>query len=275
MVRLSRDHLMQAALAGQPLDAVVIDCHAHLGAYHNFTVPDHAPMDLVREMDRYGIQQAWLSHFAAIGPDSQWGNDRLVEACRAHPGRLVGYVAVNPNQPGQIRSELERCLDADCVRGIKLHPAHHQYPVDGPAYRTMLALAHERRCFVLSHSWGSSALLAELSDQFCDAIFVVAHTPWLVARGQQGWLSLAVHRENVYLDTATSWTLHGLLEMIVGEVGAGKVLFGSDMPFFSVGVQIGTIVFARISEQEKRLILGLNMRRLIAESKHSLDASGA
>ena len=272
---VSGDHLMQAALAGQPLDAVVIDCHAHLGAFHNFTVPDHAPMDLVREMDRYGIQQAWLSHFAAIGPDSQWGNDQLLEACRAHPGRLIGYVAINPNQPGRIRSELERCLDTDFVRGIKFHPAHHEYPVDGPAYRTALALAHERGCIVLSHSWGSPALLAELSSEFSAAIFVVAHTPWLVARGQPGWLSLAVQRENVYLDTATSWTLRGLLEMIVDEVGAGKVLFGSDMPFFSVGVQIGTIVFARISEQEKHLILGLNMRRLIAESRHSLDASGA
>ena len=56
-----------------------------------------------------------------------------------------------------------------------------------------------------------------------------------------------------------------MLERFVKEVGADKVLFGSDIPFLEPAAEIAKIVYARISESDKKKILGLNMKRLLEE----------
>ncbi len=51
--------------------------------------------------------------------DCRYGNDRLLDFQREHPGRIRGYVAVNPNYTDDALSEIRRCLDAGMI-GIKL-----------------------------------------------------------------------------------------------------------------------------------------------------------
>jgi predicted TIM-barrel fold metal-dependent hydrolase len=46
--------------------------------------------------------------------------------------------------------------------------------------------------------------------------------------------------------------------------GADRLLFGSDMSDLPVGWGLGHIMYARISEADKRKILGENLQRLMA-----------
>jgi predicted TIM-barrel fold metal-dependent hydrolase len=46
-------------------------------------------------------------------------------------------------------------------------------------------------------------------------------------------------------------------------VGSKKILFGSDMPYFETRSTIGRIAMGKISEDEKKDILGLNMKRIL------------
>ncbi len=49
---------------------------------------------------------------------------------------------------------------------------------------------------------------------------------------------------------------------MVHEAGADRVLFGTDLPFLDPRPQLGRVAFAKISDDEKRLILGLNASRI-------------
>jgi len=55
----------------------------------------------------------------------------------------------------------------------------------------------------------------------------------------------------------------GLIEHLVSEIGADQVFFGSDVPLYGMRYCVGSILFARIAEDDKRKILGLNMQRLL------------
>jgi hypothetical protein len=55
--------------------------------------------------------------------------------------------------------------------------------------------------------------------------------------------------------------------MLTEKVGADKILFGSDMPFVNANAQIGKILYARISDEDKRKILGLNMANILRNWK--------
>jgi predicted TIM-barrel fold metal-dependent hydrolase len=76
------------------------------------------------------------------------------------------------------------------------------------------------------------------------------------------YVKLGKKRPNIYLDQATSQAGYGWIERFVREVGAEKILFGSDMPFISAPQQIGKVLYARISDADKRKILGENAKRI-------------
>ena len=62
----------------------------------------------------------------------------------------------------------------------------------------------------------------------------------------------------------------GFTEMAVRELGAERVLYGSDAGGRSFASQLAKVYGARISRDDKRLILGGNLKRLltpILESK--------
>ena len=56
---------------------------------------------------------------------------------------------------------------------------------------------------------------------------------------------------------------HGAIENSVRKAGAGRVLFGTDMALLDARHQIGKVVTADISDDDKRKILGLNAIELL------------
>ena len=68
---------------------------------------------------------------------------------------------------------------------------------------------------------------------------------------------------NVYLETCSSFRSPGVIERLVMEAGADRVIFGSDTPLMGPRCQIGKILTAKISDQEKRLIIGENACRIL------------
>jgi len=57
-------------------------------------------------------------------------------------------------------------------------------------------------------------------------------------------------------------------EEVVDAIGADRFLFGTDLLDLPIGWGLGPILFARISPEEKRLILRENLKRIL--SKYSL-----
>ena len=262
--------LHRLALAGRPVGrevgAHVVDAHCHLGPGGRFVQPLSAAGDLVRTMDRIGIEQACVFPTLAITLDMVGGNSMALAAAREFPGRLLAYVSVDPNRPlAAIEDELRRCFDAG-ARGIKLHTQLANHPFDGPGYGPAFAFAHEHRLPLISHGTGTPDTLRGAARRFPEAHFIVAHAgasgPPAGAAG--GVHAVAREEPNVYLDLASSVGRFGSFVASVEAAGAGKHVFGSDMPWMCQSHQIGRVLLAPLPEEDKRRILGGTMAALLA-----------
>jgi predicted TIM-barrel fold metal-dependent hydrolase len=78
---------------------------------------------------------------------------------------------------------------------------------------------------------------------------------------------VAAEEPNVYLDITSSVGRFGAFAEVVRTVGAGRLLYGSDMPWMCATHQIGRVLLAPIPDADKRLILGETMAGLLATRK--------
>ena len=68
---------------------------------------------------------------------------------------------------------------------------------------------------------------------------------------------------NMFVDTSSSASIGaGLIEWAVGELGAERILFGSDSPLYHIACQKARIVYADIEDAAKQAILYDNAARL-------------
>lgn len=261
--------LWAAVRAGEILRGeVVIDCHTHMGPWFNFSIPkDPWAEGMITAMDTCGIQTVLCSPHVGLVTDYQWGNRIIADIVNRYPDRFAGYCAVNPNYPvAEIEAELERYLVNGPLRGIKIHPSTHQYPADGPNYRPVWAFANEYRLPVLVHTWESAyecnpLMFVSIGKAFPHVPILLGHSGG-PAKGMDQAVEAAAQWEHLYLDLTGSMLPRGMLEVLVQRVGADRVLFGTDIPFVDCRSKLGYVAFARIPDEDKRKILGLNTKRL-------------
>ena len=139
--------------------------------------PDAGSM--VEVMDGIGMQMAIVSANAALRSDPEYGNQMVLEAVRAYPGRLLGYAVANPHYPEEMEHSLHRYLDEPGMVAIKLHPeCHDDYPLLGPRYEPVWAVAAERQVPVLFHTYfGGDSLqdIAQLAVKYPCIPLLVGH----------------------------------------------------------------------------------------------------
>lgn len=257
--------IQELAARGVPLvDMLVIDAHAHLGPFPMIHAPHADAAGLLTSMDQIGVRLTCISSSYAICADYRRGNDEVAAVVRAYPDRFAGYAVINPHYPEDLETELARCLDGLGFWAVKLHPAIHQYPPDGPAYHRVFAWMNERGGVILSHTFGDAQDLDRLSATYRNVVFVQGHEAGAYdGRTPSPFAPLLRERENVYLDTTLSTVRFGALETLVEAAGADRLLFATDVPFIDNAHQLGRITHARLSDEDKRKILGENVLRLI------------
>jgi predicted TIM-barrel fold metal-dependent hydrolase len=260
--------LRERVLAGEAVsDALVIDSHAHMGPWFNFHIPSCDAEGMVRTMDRLGVDCCVASAHASIGPDFRLGNDVVARAIAAHPGRIYGYIGVNPNYSAEeMRDELERRRASGGFVGIKIHPDVHKTRADDERYAPAWEFAGEHSLPVLSHAGAGSAHNAPChfdrpAEEHPNVAIILAHSV-SSRESMDAAVDLARKRENVYLDICGSPLLVGVLEEAVARIGSQRILFGTDLPFIDPRPGLGRLAFARISDDQKRDLLGGNAARI-------------
>ncbi len=255
--------LQDLAGRGMAIPDLVIDAHAHMGAWHNFFIPWNDAKGMIEEMDRYGIDIACIALHVGIGPDVVPANNITAKAIKDFPGRFLGYTCINPRYKDEVIPELKRCIEGFGMFGIKLHPGVHRYSVSSPMCTPVYEYANENKLPILSHTWDNAKTLRNLAEQYPKITFLVAHSSSICAWGGEDYIELAKERNNVYLDIASSIGIYGNIERLVMEVGADKIIYGSDLPFVAIPGQFGQLIWADISEEDKLKIFGLNMKSIV------------
>jgi hypothetical protein len=104
--------------------------------------------------------------------------------------------------------------------------------------------------------------VVELARRHPEAQIICGHT------GGNWELGIRTIRDtkNVYAGIAGSDPTSGFVEMAVRELGAERVIYGSDVGGRTFASQIAKVRGAEISDADKELILGGNLRRLLQPS---------
>ena len=231
------------------------DCHGHLGWCSNRHVVHETPEGLVAEMDKFGIRAGCVFSFAGAMVDEDFGNDRAFEMVSRFPERFLGFTLINPHRgEAEIIRQLELGFDRG-FRGIKLATAFQQAPPDHPGVDVACRFADEHGLLMLNHVWGSVENMRRLCTSYPNATFITGHTTLEFA-------GLTREVDNLYICTCPihAWNQ---VEEYVAAYGADRLLFGSDLTDLPIGWGLGPILYARISESDKRLILGENLVRLL------------
>lgn len=262
------EYVAFARTGERPEDMTCLDCHGHLSRHSkHYHIPDRDLDELVHEMDRLGVEKACVFGLSGVFSDEQPDNDYVAEAVRGYPDRFVGFTLVNPHRgPEQMRRELARGA-AMGMRGVKLHASNQGYPEEGPNVDVACQWAHEHGQLILNHEWGSPEQMRRLVETYPEACFITGHTTTKYA-------AIMCEHENLYV---CSCPLLGprACEQVVETIGADRFLFGSDLTDLPIAWGLGPILSARLRPEEKRLILGENLARLLERYSPAPSASAA
>jgi predicted TIM-barrel fold metal-dependent hydrolase len=231
-------------------DIPVFDAHAHVGNFNDVFAPTLE--ERLAEMDRIGIDLAAVSSVEGIYGDVRRGNDEVAETVTAHPDRFVGYCHVTAQYPDLMIPELERCFAIPGFRAVKVYQVGT--PFDDPLFDPVWEFARVRQAPVLAHTWGGNLTgLDEAAKRFPGVAFFAGHAGSGFA--YEAYLDAAGAAPNLYLDLTYSREHTNMIEHFVEQIGASQIVWGTDDPTFSMSHQVGKILFARITDEDKRKIL--------------------
>jgi predicted TIM-barrel fold metal-dependent hydrolase len=116
---------------------------------------------------------------------------------------------------------------------------------------------------VLSHSYFAGdplAVFAALADEYPSAPLLLGHAG--LDYGLDRVVDVVAGRPNIHLDLTGPLSWDGVVEFLVRELGSGRLVYGSDMPFMNAALQLGGCVYARVDREDKERILGANAAAL-------------
>ncbi|MGK5114734.1 TIGR03086 family metal-binding protein [Geodermatophilus sp. CPCC 205506] len=155
-----------------------------------------------------------------------WQDNAFVDRVTEGVGWLTKLVWVSPGgpEPDDVRRRL-----AEGAVGLKLHPTYDGYPADTPGLDPFLQVAAEAGVPVTVHTAPGPSdpdLVRRLAERFPQVPFVLYHTFLGHPEGRRRAARHAQELANLHLET--SWCRSAEVRRLIDEVGADRVLFGSD-----------------------------------------------
>lgn len=252
------------------------DLHCHLSGVPGLT-PEERMGQLLRYADRMNIERLcvymgmkWSQNPAA--DDLVRQNDEVLRAISKYPDRTFGFVYLSPKHVSTSLAELERCVARGPMVGVKLWVAER---CNVPEIDPIIHRAAELKAVIFQHTWyktmgnyageSTPAEFAELAKRFPKVPLICGHT------GGTWEIGIPTIRDcpNVSVDLAGSDPTAGITEMAVRELGADRVIYGSDSGGRSFASQLAKVHGADISDTEKQKILCDNLRKMMLPILHA------
>jgi len=212
--------------------------------------------NLLRILDERCVDRALTYSLRGKLYDFVTGNDETVRAAKKHP-QLVPVATIDPRRHFGCLEEVERCADLGCS-AFRFFPDEQGWAVDSlPFVHICEAIAECGAAIMLpAGGWGRQSRMADLICPLGVPLVALGSTFTVAAES----IAVAAAWDNFYCETSA---LHMVetIEGFVNEVGANKVLFGSNSPESYFESAHGLVEAARLSDEDKLEILGGNARR--------------
>jgi predicted TIM-barrel fold metal-dependent hydrolase len=249
---------------------MIWDLHCHLNGFDGRT-PDEKMADLIRYADRMGVDRlcVYMGYPFVNDPTPdvfRAQNDMVLQAISHWHHRAFGFVYLNPKYRQASIDELNRCVRDGPMVGVKLWVAVR---ANSPELDAIIERAAALKAVIFQHTWikttgnlpgeSTSMDLAELARRHPGLRIICGHT------GGNWELGIRAIRDvpSLSADIAGSDPTSGFVEMAVRELGAERVIYGSDVGGRSFASQLGKVMGAQIPQAAKDRILASNLRELM------------
>jgi predicted TIM-barrel fold metal-dependent hydrolase len=244
-----------------------IDVLAQFGHWPYWDLVDKTPDQLVALMDRVGIDRAVCMSLRGLFISWRDGNEETLDAARRFPGRLLPAATLSPFLGGS-GDELRRLVDAG-MRAVRLYPAFHNYPLDGPFVDDICRAAAAGGVPVIlptrpMMNWRFKAVAIEsigaVVERHPSTSFLISGPNYLVE--YQALVKLMHRCANLVCEISCLQGFNSVAAL-VAEVGAERILFGTGAALHYPACNVAKLERASISAGQRAAIAGGNALRLL------------
>jgi len=247
---------------------MIIDIHVHIGPGPD----DPTKRELIAACERYGVDKAYIA-YTGIAPVNVFSPDEgeieasNIESYRfmaQHPDMIGSFCYINPRNKNSM-DELKKGVEDYGMSGMKLWVA---VLCDDPMTYPLVEKCIEYNAPILVHAFYNAETQVEnesrgvhvsnLARRYPEAKLIMAH---LGSNCYDGVKSIR-NCPNVSVDFSGTIYRRDDLDYTKKQIGAGRILFGSDIPG-SFTMSLGQIEEADFTPEEKALVYGGNALRLL------------
>lgn len=252
------------ALARKPIDFTpVVDMHMHIELVNEVTPFATSTASNIEVMRQIGIQTAIISSLRSLSDFMNEGNQAIFNAIAEYPNHFLGFLGYDVAKGEERIEKLQSDIQHSNIVGLKIHSTlgKPQIDYDANIYHTLFNIVESHNMLILAHTFGwELEALERMIKQYTNTPFILAHAGAIYP---EQYLKLAQKYDNVFLDFCFSGSPEGIIEYFVKGNIVDKLLWGSDCNFIAAEHQIGRVIFAKIKEEDKAKILGLNALKLM------------
>jgi uncharacterized protein len=245
---------------------LIFDMHMHIenSAALGWTM---SAGDCIRAMDEAGVDRAAVMTLTDLPGLNPHGLELIAEACAAHPGRLYGFLRLNPAYLEESKALLTRAVEQLGFKGLKLHPVSTLQHPGGAATIELVRHAGDLGIPTLFHC-GDEPMTTPLSvaqtAAACpDSTIVLGHMGGYFHVDEA--IDVAETYGNVVLETS-AMPYPDKIRTAVERIGTDRVVFGSDGPVSSPGLEHQKVVIAGLGQERADAVLGGNADRMLGLS---------
>ena len=253
-------------------DLRFFDAHCYTGRYKTFRPGSfYTTADLVEQMNHFGIAEALVTHAMSRELHPIDGNAAVLEETRGRQNLHPAWSLVPPRSkempaPAAVVAE----MISKGVRAAKLFHGAYTFPISDwcigelldelEAYRVPTFLDPD----IELDSWAEDGFDWDAVHELCKQhpnLPVILSGARFRSSNRLLYQLLAAHG-NLHIELSGLWAHHAI-EFISREFGPDRLLFGTRLPVRDPACAIGQVAYADISEKDKKLVAGDNLRTLL------------
>lgn len=248
------------------------DAHCYVGRYKTFKPGSFtSAQDLLQQMEYHGISEALVAHAMSREHHPIDGNAAVLRETGAH-ANLHPIWALLPSASKEMPAPAETVqqMISAGVRAARLFYGSYSFPISEWCIGDLLneLEAHRVPTFldpdVELDTWDMDRFDWDAVDALCRAhrgLPVILSEARFRSSNRLLYHLLAAH-PNLHIELSGYWAHHAI-EFITREFGAYRLIFGTRMPVRDPACTIGQVAYSNISDEDKALIAGSNLRKLL------------
>lgn len=256
-----------------------------LDAYATSDLSDNNLKRQFEFADRLGIEKLFvgapMTPIKATPQEFRDLNDRVFQATRQYPDRLIGEFTLNPIYKKESLDEINRCVDRGMI-GTRLY---NQVKINDPLYFPIIEKLSDLKMIIFMHgecqlgvggyrmkydanklpSTSTPMDFVDAATRYPEAMFQFAHIG-----GGGDWECMCKTFENhpnIFVDTGGSNNEENMIDFALQYLGEDRLFFGTDSSFYQ---SVGKILASSLTESQKKKLFFDNYNRILKKGGYSV-----